>query len=381
MIDFITILMDVQCAVVDPASLALALGITGVSTIGNYISQSKSNIANAKMQQTQNEFNAAEAEKQRAFQANMMAGAQQFAVEQESSRRLYNSPSAMIERGINPFIQSVAGSLSAGEQPNLGSTPQGASGATALTSQNHPFQFGDFSSNLSALSYIKGVDANSANQKSQHDKNVIENASELSRIVSPEVGRQYLNANLGVDGDLSNSPEYLQAWENYESMRIDNEIKNLSLRLQGQYSEKQIQSALRNQDAVTKQVISETANGKELTEVRKKEAAANVARGYAEAFKLKREGEHYIADSKTIDAIRDAVVSEKSSVAFQQALNANSSFARWRGDKTYRDWYTSHPTLNAIRREAGDWLDLVPSLFIKGGKNVGKSTTNVFIPE
>lgn len=73
----------------------------GASLAGNAIgsaSQNKANQTSIAINRENNEFNAAEAEKQRQWQEEMW-----------TKNNEYNSPSAMISRGLNPFIGSSAG--------------------------------------------------------------------------------------------------------------------------------------------------------------------------------------------------------------------------------------------------------------------------------
>ena len=68
----------------------------GASLAGNAIgsaSQSKVNDTNLQINRENNAFNAAEAEKQRNWQESMW-----------NKNNEYNSPSAMISRGLNPYI-------------------------------------------------------------------------------------------------------------------------------------------------------------------------------------------------------------------------------------------------------------------------------------
>ena len=92
----------------------------GASLAGNAIgsaSQSKVNDTNLQISRENNEFNAAEAEKQRNWQESMW-----------DKNNEYNSPSAMISRGLNPYIGSSAG---AGVSKSPASGGAAASAATS----------------------------------------------------------------------------------------------------------------------------------------------------------------------------------------------------------------------------------------------------------
>lgn len=106
-----------------------------ISGIFGSLQQSSANRANFRNTQITNKFNMQEAQKQRDWQEKMV-----------DESREYNSPEAMISRGLNPFMAGSAAQTGAGS----GSSPSGsqASAANPIPSQAfHP----DFSSVDTAL--------------------------------------------------------------------------------------------------------------------------------------------------------------------------------------------------------------------------------------
>lgn len=106
-----------------------------ISGIFGTLQQSSANRANFRNTQTTNKFNMLEAQKQRDWQEKMI-----------DESREYNSPDAMIARGLNPFMSGSAAQTGAGS----GSSPSGAqaSAANPIPAQAfHP----DFSSVDTAL--------------------------------------------------------------------------------------------------------------------------------------------------------------------------------------------------------------------------------------
>jgi hypothetical protein len=99
------------------------------------LQQSSANRANFRNTQTTNKFNMQEAQKQRDWQEKMV-----------DESREYNSPEAMISRGLNPFMAGSAAQTGAGS----GSSP---SGAQASATNPIPYQafHPDFSSVDTAL--------------------------------------------------------------------------------------------------------------------------------------------------------------------------------------------------------------------------------------
>ena len=106
-----------------------------ISGIFGTLQQSSANRANFRNTQTTNKFNMLEAQKQRDWQEKMV-----------DESREYNSPEAMISRGLNPFMSGSAAQTGSGS----GSSP---SGAQASAANPIPYQayHPDFSSVDSAL--------------------------------------------------------------------------------------------------------------------------------------------------------------------------------------------------------------------------------------
>lgn len=106
-----------------------------VSGIFGTLQQSSANRANFRNTQTTNKFNMQEAQKQRDWQEKMV-----------DESREYNSPEAMISRGLNPFLSGSAAQTGAGS----GSSPSGAQ-ASAVSPIPYQAFHPDFSSVDTAL--------------------------------------------------------------------------------------------------------------------------------------------------------------------------------------------------------------------------------------
>lgn len=101
-----------------------------ISGIFGTLQQSSANRANFRNTQTTNQFNMKEAQKQREWQEKMV-----------NESRDYNSPEAMIARGLNPFMSGSAAQTGAGS----GSSPSGAQ-ASAVNPIPYQAFHPDFSS-------------------------------------------------------------------------------------------------------------------------------------------------------------------------------------------------------------------------------------------
>lgn len=106
-----------------------------ISGIFGTLQQSSANRANFRNTQTTNRFNMLEAKKQRDWQEKMV-----------DESREYNSPEAMISRGLNPFMSGSAAQTGAGS----GSSPSGAQ-ASAVNPIPYQAFHPDFSSVDTAL--------------------------------------------------------------------------------------------------------------------------------------------------------------------------------------------------------------------------------------
>ena len=106
-----------------------------ISGIFGTLQQSSANRANFRNTQTTNKFNMLEAQKQRDWQEKMI-----------DESREYNSPEAMISRGLNPFMSGSAAHTGAGS----GSSPSGAQASAVNPIPYQAFQ-PDFSTVDTAL--------------------------------------------------------------------------------------------------------------------------------------------------------------------------------------------------------------------------------------
>jgi hypothetical protein len=108
---------------------------SAISGIFGTLQQSSANRANFRNTQTTNKFNMLEAQKLRDWQEKMV-----------DESREYNSPEAMIARGLNPFMSGSAAQTGAGS----GSSPSGAQASAVNPIPYQAFR-PDFSSVDTAL--------------------------------------------------------------------------------------------------------------------------------------------------------------------------------------------------------------------------------------
>lgn len=130
-----------------------ALGSGIIGSIGGASSTKSANAMNYKINQMNNEFNAAEAQKSRDYMTDMW-----------NKTNEYNSPSAMrqrlVEAGYNPYLG--LGSGAAGSASNVGSP---ATGSAAAAAPQQPYDWSNLSSSVSSAFQI-------ANQSQQTNASV-----------------------------------------------------------------------------------------------------------------------------------------------------------------------------------------------------------------
>lgn len=176
----------------------------GASLAGNAIgsaSQNKVNDTNLQINRENNAFNAAEAEKQRNWQESMW-----------DKNNEYNSPSAMVSRGLNPYIGSSVG---AGVSKSPASGGAAASAAPSPSLQAFRPDFSDIGSALASMAQARAAMINAENN---------------SKVVPYEINRilgdtNYRNIGIGQSG-------YWNASTGRESALLDQskeyqELKNM----------------------------------------------------------------------------------------------------------------------------------------------------------
>lgn len=147
---------DSSCCLAIIPGLIEGLGVLGsgiAGSIGGAFSTNSANAMNYKINQMNNEFNAAEAQKSRDYMTEMW-----------NKTNEYNSPSAMRQRlseaGYNPYLGLNSGA--AGSASNVGSP---ATGSAAAAAPQQPYDWNSLSSSVSSALQI-------ANQTQQTNASV-----------------------------------------------------------------------------------------------------------------------------------------------------------------------------------------------------------------
>lgn len=177
----------------------------GASLAGNAIgsaSQNKVNNTNLQINRENNAFNAAEAEKQRNWQESMW-----------DKNNEYNSPSAMVSRGLNPYIGSSVG---AGVSKSPASGGAVASAAPSPSLQAFRPDFSDVGSALASMAQARAAMINAENNTKlvPYEINRILGDTNYRNIGIGQSG--YWNASTGRESALLDQSKEYQELKNME---------------------------------------------------------------------------------------------------------------------------------------------------------------------
>ena len=177
----------------------------GASLAGNAIgsaSQNKVNDTNLQINRENNAFNAAEAEKQRNWQESMW-----------DKNNEYNSPSAMVSRGLNPYIGSSVG---AGVSKSPASGGAVASAAPSPSLQAFRPDFSDVGSALASMAQARAAMINAENNSKMvpFEINRILGDTNYRNIGIGQSG--YWNASTGRESALLDQSKEYQELKNME---------------------------------------------------------------------------------------------------------------------------------------------------------------------
>lgn len=306
----------IQSAFISTGLLVLA----GFSALVAALSSQQTNLVNQEMQEKQNQYNTAEAQKQRDFEKQMQEQQNQFAVDQAEVERNYNTPSAQLARlrsaGVNPFIgqNSIGASDSTVASPS--SAPSGASASSPLSAlMQNPFEYA--TSSAMSLAQMYGIDAQAGNQIAQRDKTAVEVAKGIYDITgSKQSSQDYLFNQLG-RMESGDSPYMRQALADVNSRELQNQYQKLQNELSAKYGAKSAESRIANIEMDTTRKVAEIgrmASENRLNEQKIKELASEMVANYAKAGLD-------LANTNTVNALRSGLVAQLNLQNTGQSLN------------------------------------------------------------
>lgn len=183
------------------------IGSIASSAIGNR-TQKNANKANLKINQMNNEFNAAEAEKARKFQEYMYD-------KQWSNESEYNSAAAQRKRleqaGYNPYMSdATAGTASGGSAPGAAQATASSPGFAQAFKPDLQLSFAD---ELLKLKQAKGQDIQNSNLQDLLSSQISKNLGDTDWFNTSQAGRRFAQAS-GLDYMLGKLDDLRQQWTN-----------------------------------------------------------------------------------------------------------------------------------------------------------------------
>lgn len=183
------------------------IGSIASSVIGNR-TQKNANKANLKINQMNNEFNAAEAEKARKFQEYMYD-------KQWSNESEYNSAEAQRKRleqaGYNPYMSDAsAGTASGGSAPGAAQATASSPGFAQAFKPDLQLSFAD---ELLKLKQAKGQDIQNSNLQDLLSSQINKNLGDTDWFNTSQAGRRFAQAS-GLDYMQGKLDDLRQQWTN-----------------------------------------------------------------------------------------------------------------------------------------------------------------------
>lgn len=344
----------------DPFSLIRGVGSTLVNGTFGIINQNR-----------QNQFNAAEAQKQRDWSSRENAVSRDFTAGQNQTNRdwqsresakarqweqemyeLYNSPSAMMAQyrkaGINPFLvgSSEVGSAMSTSAPISGSpsagSPSSFSGSAAASSGNVSLGL-----DLSTAA-LQGAESANARAKSVTEfyRTAIEIYKELGRDAYDKFVDQFSPLIKG--SDPSQSLVSREASEQIRNLEIKNAVESYGYELTKKFSAQERGTAIAEANQRIDESIGRMQVLRTMSEAEIEKIASDIIVNAAHAFKLKAESGKFIADTATINALRSYVVSVAKADASLKDYQVQESSANFESRSEYRGYITSNRGKHAV---------------------------------
>lgn len=383
----------------------MAFPLLGAAAIGagaNLLSGLFNGLSARSNQNVQNEFNAAEAQKardwstwqnmlnrdwqsgenatNRSWQSRESAQARKW---QEDMYNLYSSPSAMMAQyraaGLNPFL-AMSGNFGSGmsvSAPLSGSPSTGSPsvmGAPAASSSPSGLSLGlpsDYSSVVRSF-------AESANQRAQSISQFTSAAIDVYKNLGRDAYDKFIDmfAPQLVDGNPEQSLLTREINSRINQLDINSAVNDYALELTKRFAPQERQVAINKVLNDIKVSTSQLDINKNLTSAQIEKIASDIIYNAASAFKLRMEGNKLIAETSTINALREFVVSVAQSDArlkeneVVSSDNERYSLASWRAWRESAEGRESEmkSRSNSLKRNAdGLWqaLDRFFSVYLK----------------
>lgn len=305
----------------------------------------------------------------------------------------YNTPSAMMKRysdaGLNPFLVG-------GSSPTVG-----AAGSAGSPSMGSPSMVGapnvpnirplDFGSPFSAILQAKSVDANAAAANSQASKDMISALAQAYKELGSKGFNEFAKKVAPFLQSINPDDSY---WSKHMKSTIyntdmDSLNKDLQYELAKKYSPEQIQTGIQEANYRISEIVGRLNSMRVQNQALIDKTAAEIVRIGCDAFRLKKEGEKFVADTQTANALRQWLVKTTENEARirgavadrHEAENARDSvlFFNWSTNKEDKDniynrWRIPNtryadPIWTSVDKFFGDYVKVMGSPSSTGGNS------------
>lgn len=344
----------------NPALIAAGMVASGML---NAASQESTNEANASMDLATRKWQSEENEKARQWQEK------QWKYQFDTTNQ-YNTPSAQMQRykeaGLNPYMH-INGQVGSGTSSGTSVGSPGMASTPGHSVMQAPQYGAGFTQGLQGYLQASSVDANVANQSAQTDRTKAETARIIAEVGGYKQARGYLRSQLGVNGEVSTAERLAEG--EIASYEYKNEMQKIQNSIAQKYGDRQAYAILSNTEQQYINMVAEV--GKMASDVKvndaniekihaeSRELASRFVRNIAEAYKLRKEGDHYVADTETINAIRSSVTAMYRSNASVAEMNATERKSHFVANKAARDWLgtddASDRALNIMKMNYNDF--------------------------
>lgn len=377
----------------NPAILAAAIP-AAIGAVGGFASTAASNSFNRWSVTEQMRFQNQMYDKQRQDQLDDQKWQEASARRMFDYTNEYNSPSNQMARyreaGLNPYIHSTAGALTSGNaspvsQPST--SPRAIQGNLSIPS----FDASGISNGMSAVgeSLFRATELNQQKLKIQGE--ISRMIPELRKFMDDDELGQVIRNVYGVNGNINRIDSFVNA----ELERVQGEA--VKSRVEGElavkYGDKQAaqmyslaEYQMNKYEAEFKQIQENIENmrvERNLSRVSIKrveseiqEIASKIVVNIASAWNLRKQGEKFVADTKTVNAMREYLVSTARSDSRLRALQSYLSGAD-PFTNGYNYWHGKHQESVVAKGVISDALDtnLIEQIFeraLNGSVTIGR---------
>lgn len=285
---------------------------------------------------------------------------------------LYNTPSAMRKRledaGYNP--NALFSDMSAQRGANVGSPSMvGAPNGVQVQPVNPMSGLSGLGSALQLGLQSKLLDSESSNQSAQAQATLIKALSqayqELGKDGFYEFAKRVQPYMLSVNPDKSFWSERMKS-EIY-NLDMDSLNKELQFELSKKFTPEQIHTSIQEANYRISEIVGRLNSMNVQNQALVDKTAAEVVRAMADAFKLRKEGEKYIADTQTANALRGALkriydsnasVAEDTATRSDYLLGSESDWLKWLNSSEGRSTLKESKRIPLKRKSDAIWTSV-----------------------